>query len=447
MPDPNRGQVFKFNATGSEQLGELTFTPTPGQEAEGLQAIGFPLWVAVDPANGDVYASSFSAFVVTKFSPTGVFVSQITEGALPEEKGGHPVIRAGFVPGGIAVAPSGGELYVADRNNHVVDRFSAAGEYEMQFPDETVEGGFASSITTGPAGEVYVTEHGGAVRELSPSGVPVIKAPCATNVVDSNTAQFIALDPSNGALFVEEESGAFDIARYSPPCSAATTTFGEGLFPEGFRGIAISTSHVVYATNREGGDVEVFDPVGPPSAVTGAAKSITPRSAVICGVVNPISEALSASYQFQYGLKESYGQLAPEPPLSLGRVKKQKRSVRPWKTSNLGTPITSRSSRATAKGPRRAAMRTSRRRDRGKPQTRGHLSLPGPREQQRRILAWRRCALRDAPRETSGPRRVHSAGSTPRSAATRNTRRWKRRHRIPLRVWAEQQLRVAYSRH
>ena len=388
VPDLNGSRIFKFNATGSEQLGELTFTPTPEQEAEGLKAIGLPLWVAVDPASGDVYASSVSGFVVTRFSATGVFVSQITESALPEEKEGHPVIRAGFAPGGIAVAPSGGELYVADRSNHVVDRFSAAGEYEMQFPDETVESGFASSITTGPAGEVYVTEQAGAVREFSPSGVPLVKAPCATNIVDSNAAQSIALDPSNGALFVEEESGAFDIARYSPPCSAATTTFGEGLFPEGSHGIAISTSHIIYATNREGENVEVFDPVGPPSAVTGAAKSITPTSAVLCGEVNPLSEVLSASYQFQYGLKESYGQLAPAAPVSIGTGEEAKEvcatveNLKPGDTYHF--QVLASNSEGSAPGGD------------------AHFATP--------------------PAKPVVLEEVHGAGAAPRSAATRNTR-------------------------
>ena len=366
VSDPSAGDVYiadlggehivKFNATGSELLGELKFTPTPAQEAEGLKAIGFPLWVAVDPASGDVYASSVFGFVVTKFSATGVFVSQITESALPEEKGGHPVIRAGFAPGGIAVAPSGDELYVADRSNHVVDRFSAAGEYEMQFPDETVESGFASSITTGPAGEVYVTEQAGAVREFSSSGVPVIKAPCTTKHCGLKRRAIDRAGPLQWCSVLAEESAGFDIARYSPVVLGGEHDIRRRALPRkrshGDRGSA--HSHVVYAGNSEGGDVGVSDPVGtrfhPPSPA--CAKHITPTSAELCGTVDPMSETLEASYQFQYGVKETYRQLHPRLPREIGTGKKQK------SLHDRGKPQTRRtyhfrSSRATPKGQRR----------------------------------------------------------------------------------------------
>jgi hypothetical protein len=318
----NFSRVMKFSAAGTE-LGELKFTPTPAQEAEGLKESGSMLWVTVDPVGGDVYASSFSPAVVTEFGPTGAFASQIGEKSLPEEKAGKPVIRAGFAPGGVTVAPSAGELYVADRTNNVIDRFSTAGEYETQFPTEGPTG-FAN-IAAGPSGAVFVTEQEGAVREFSASGAPVITPPCATNVIDTTTPQNVAVDPSNGAVFVGENAGsaAFDIARYSPPCAAATTKFGEGHFGEaGSYGIAISSSHTVYASSLEHGDVNVFNPVGPPLSVTGSAKSIEPTSAQLCGTVNPKSETLSASYQFRYGLSEGYGEVVPASPASIGTGEK-----------------------------------------------------------------------------------------------------------------------------
>jgi hypothetical protein len=311
--DPSAGDVYvadfakqrvvKFNAAGSEQLAELSF--------------GFTWFVAVDPADGDVYASAPKS--VTEFSPTGAFMSQITESSLPEEKGGKPVARSGFLSTGVAVAPSGGELYVADLANHVVDRFSASGEYEMQFADES-EGAFA--IATGPGGEVYVTDLKNAVREFSASGVPLAPPPCATNAIDTNSPQAVAVDPANGAIFVGEngESPAFDIVSYSTLCSAPTATFGEGHFGEGGSyGIAVGAAHTVYATSFRDGIANIFNFSVPlPSAVTGSATNLTPVSERLCGTVNPLSETLAASYQFQYGLTESYGQVTPASPENIG---------------------------------------------------------------------------------------------------------------------------------
>jgi hypothetical protein len=325
--DPSAGDVYvadfvnqrvvKFNAAGSEQLAELTFTPTAAQEKEGLLASGFTWGVAVDTANGDVYAASTTA--VTEYSPVGVFVSQISERSLPEEKSGEPVIRKGFLPFGVAVAPATGELYVADSTNHVVDRFSATGEYEMQFADEAK---FAETIAMGLNGEIYVTDGRTAVREFSASGVPVVTPPCASNVIDANTPQSVAVDPSNGAVFVGEnaKSEAFDIVRYSTPCAVPTDTFGEGHFGnEGSYGIAVGAAHTVYATSSKGNIANIFDFAVPlPSAVTGSATSITPVSEKLCGTVNPLNEELVASYQFEYGLTESYGHFTPGSPVSIG---------------------------------------------------------------------------------------------------------------------------------
>ncbi len=111
-----------------------TFT---GSDAPGGPLGGLVVGAAVDQSNGDVYAleSNFAGLgtgVVDKFDENGVYAGVQITGA--ETPGGEP-FAFGLVAG-VAVDNSlgltAGDVYVADTEHHVVDRFSPSGVYECQ---------------------------------------------------------------------------------------------------------------------------------------------------------------------------------------------------------------------------------------------------------------------------------------------------------------------------
>jgi hypothetical protein len=312
ITDAVNERVVKFNAGGTEQLAELKYTPTEAEAGEGKKPLGVVFWDAVDPITGDVYASDIGGGAVTRFSPAGSFISQITEATVEAAP-----VHAGFHPSGVAVDGSG-RLFVADLTNGVIDRFSAAGVYETQFADET---SVALSIAIDASANVYVTDAEAAVRQFSASGAPVTTPPCVSNAIDSETPVAVAVDPADGAILVGEggETEGFYIARYSSPCASSPVKFGAGHFVEGSVGIAVSAiapnQHAVYAVSDSGNIANIFAPVPLPDATTGAANVISPVEVQVAGSVNP--ETLEASCVVQYGTGSVTEHSTPCEPASL----------------------------------------------------------------------------------------------------------------------------------
>lgn len=84
--------------------------------------------VAVDPGNGDVYVANYVygkiTSTVTKFDSSGVFQFQITGSETPQ---------GSFFPVALAVDPANGDLFVADADSGMVDKFTSSGVYIEQF--------------------------------------------------------------------------------------------------------------------------------------------------------------------------------------------------------------------------------------------------------------------------------------------------------------------------
>jgi hypothetical protein len=107
-----------------------------GSEGSGNGQFVEPVGVAVNDSNelvegaGDVYVVDKGNDRVERFSPTGTYVAQFDGAATPAKSFSAPE-RIAIDNSGKSVVedPSVGDVYVTDSGHHVVDKFSAAGVY------------------------------------------------------------------------------------------------------------------------------------------------------------------------------------------------------------------------------------------------------------------------------------------------------------------------------
>lgn len=178
-------------------------------------ALTKPTGVAIDESNGDTYVldvrnteGNAGAFVA-KFDSSGDQIpnfgegGQLTGAAAPSGK--FLEFGAFSLPAGIAVdndpsSPSFGDLYVPSISGSVVDKFSSSGAFEAEIPIP----GFPTSVAVDPTnGDVFVSNLFGGVEVFGPEGAPItsiatIPAP-ADVAVDAGGTVYVA----NGSVFGE----------------------------------------------------------------------------------------------------------------------------------------------------------------------------------------------------------------------------------------------------
>jgi hypothetical protein len=261
--------------------------------------------VAVDPANGDVYMTTLrlgqgSSEPIIKLNSSGVFQLQFTGSETPQ---------GSFSPGGLAVDPTTGDLYVADFAHGVIDKFTSSGTYtgeQFSVPGEP------GDIAVDPKGDLYVGQQAGVegiVREYSSTGAPV-DCPGGTNEAFGIPASGVAVDPSDGHIFTLAKSaaGAIYVAEYAAPCTAPIAKFGEGEVGGG--AISVNgTTHQVYSDTGE--SAVIFGLVVVPDVTTGGSPTgIKRASAQLNGTVNPDETEVTAC-EFEYGSTQAYGLSVP----------------------------------------------------------------------------------------------------------------------------------------
>ncbi len=199
--------------------------------------------VAVDPKSGNVWVSDDHHGVVDKFNSEGEYaVVQLT--GTPE--GAKITGEAPFSePRRVAVDPKSGNVYVANSNG-VVDKFTSAGAYVLQFTASTAYG-----LAVDSEGNVYVGESGG-VQEFSSTGVSK-----STFGSGHGLAFAVAVDPSSGDVYVDYGNviGVFQFQAV-PLKWALIYQFGSPLTASW--GLAVSLNGTIYASELYADDVKIF---------------------------------------------------------------------------------------------------------------------------------------------------------------------------------------------
>jgi hypothetical protein len=316
-------RLVKFDASGN-QLAEVGEGNLPGSAAPFGSGL---VYVAVDPVNGDIYASaspSSGTATVTKFNSSGVFQFQLTGSGTPQ---------GSFEPLQVAVDPSSRDLYVIDSLHEAIDKFTSSGQYVEQFPVLRNQRNYGS-LAVDSKGNLYVGLSGTGtgrpqVREYGSTGASV-NCPSGSNIIYELTAEeerqlqeqkhgvpvrtTVAVDPSDDHIFIGEASPSQGllIAEYSAPCSVPHARLGAGelgRYGAGAIGVSGST-HEVYAGIFFGGVGQIFGQVTIPDVTTGTpATSVTRTSALVSGIVNPDGTSVTAC-EVEYGTTVGYGHSA-----------------------------------------------------------------------------------------------------------------------------------------
>lgn len=295
--DTGNDRVEKFNSSGEYLL-----------QFNGSDALGGPFEspsaVAVDPTTEDVYVADSGHNVVDRFTSTGVYISgsQLT-GQPPSA----PEPKAFSNPDGLAVDPTSGDLYVADKENKLVDVFTAAGEWRSAFPTEKRPW----SLAIDSHGDVYVAESGEErVTEYTALGASVLRVFRSFQSVFGQVRTVgVDLQTDDAFLGSELEVEGADLYQIEEVNSSGELTvqrnFGAGVIPNpgtASPGIAVdSASGTVYAVDSANDVVDIFALVHLPTPETGGPSNVRGTIATVSGTVNPESDEAEASYFFEYG--------------------------------------------------------------------------------------------------------------------------------------------------
>jgi hypothetical protein len=308
--------IDKFSARGVYAGVQIDGAETPqGSFALFTRTTHRSSAIAVDSSTGvnagDVYVADIEHGVVDKFTETGEFVCQITAAATLSiaecDPLGSETPQGSMEPRGVAVGASG-DVYVADSAHDVIDEFGAGGEYMGQISDAHLLD--PGAVALDASGNLYVDNastyvEGSSVVEFDAAGAFVAE-------VDVDGPRALAVDAADGHVLVAENAPSHGQI-------AELDTEGQRLDTFAHAELAIAVdddSGDVYSGSPEGtARVEIYGPlIVVPDVSTGAATAVGEASATLNGLVDPdtadgggpISECV-----FEYGTTTSYGQTAP----------------------------------------------------------------------------------------------------------------------------------------
>ena len=305
--DSLNNRVQEFNATGSTVIGEFNGAGSPtGVFSEPTQVAVDDSGNPLDPSNGDVYVVDRGNGVIDKFSETGAFVGQIT-GRCAAEKESSPCPKSKEIPftkgefgvNGVAVDVAG-VLWV-DEYNGSIDDFTDALDNEYIRTVQQTSGQLALGVDA--EDNLYIQNGAEGVGKFTSSGKLLVD-PFGRGQKEGRV-NGIAVDGNTKSVYID----------YTTEIEALTEggskleSFGAGhlesnQFGEASRGVAVDASNgTVYATDVDTNSVSIFDAVTLPTVAVTALSEQTPRSVTLNGTVNPEGSAVTLCV-FEYDTRE-----------------------------------------------------------------------------------------------------------------------------------------------
>lgn len=240
-----------------------------GDEIDALKPPGhtgswrMPVYVAVNPVNGDVYVSDRLREVVDVYDDEGEYLRALRpEGELG--KGANPL--------GLAFGPEG-DLFMTDvgggKEDHGVLVFGA-GEEPKPKPERRIGARdtfwFPNGIAINGDGNVYVADsNNGRLAIFDSDGKPATSIRRGVGDGDLGLPRGVAIDSDDHLYVVDTSAHTIKVYRLSDEIGEVPTYIGsfgiEGiddgtfLFPNG---IATDGSGRIYVTDRENGRVQIW---------------------------------------------------------------------------------------------------------------------------------------------------------------------------------------------
>ena len=298
-------QLFEFSPEGAFKNGRLIL-------GASRATIGFD-------AHGNIDASSVGGerAAIASFTPTGTFLGYVT--SKTKEFEGYKMF---------AVDPVTGDLYVANRDEHSIERYEAScAPSQSGCPPAESFGvnhiadpmGLALASPS-PADTLYVVESRGAashakILAFSLETVPDVVATAATNLTATAATLNGAVDPDGVELsecsFEWGESGASSY-EHKAPCepSGASIGSGEGSEPVLAHITGLQPGHVyrfrLAAGNANDINALIDEPslsgssvFGPPTVDSSSVTSVVASAATLQAEVNP--DGLQTRARVEYG--------------------------------------------------------------------------------------------------------------------------------------------------
>ncbi len=314
-------------------------------------SLTFPTGVAVDQANGNVYVvngggvEAVEVYGAEGGAPSGGAPAQLTGAQTPSG-----AFSIGSEPADVAIdnslGSSGGEIYVTDVFNGVVDRFKLNGSNEYEYRSQLTGFSEPLGVAVDSSGNVFVADYGNdlvhefnsAGEELTQYSTPRVTRPQSVAVdaagdlfiqdyasqnlvelkrdVSGQVLSELELATSGVTAIAADQAGNrvfADFGTHVVEYDAAGNTlaeFGAGTLASS-RGLAVNeVSGDVYASDAEGGLVDRFAALTFQDAFTAPASAVSATAATLNGNVRTNGIDVTG-LQFEYGLNSSYGATVP----------------------------------------------------------------------------------------------------------------------------------------
>jgi streptogramin lyase len=204
---------------------------------------------------------------------------------------------------GIALGPDG-NLWFTEQSK--IGRITPDGVV-TEFSERISPGSEPRGIALGPDGNLWFTERGtGGIGRITPAGVVT---EFHEGITPGSEPLEIAAGPDGNLWFTERAGDR--IGRITT--AGLVTEFSAGISPGSApSGITAGPDDSMWFTEEAGGRIGqvTLSAAAPPTAVTGAASSVTPTSATLNATVNPNGSSDSDCH-FEYGSSEFYGSRVP----------------------------------------------------------------------------------------------------------------------------------------
>jgi DNA-binding beta-propeller fold protein YncE len=259
-------KVFVAGSDGARQVvvydraGHQTGTLKPPDSAG---ASHLPVYVATDPATGEVFVSDRATAAVYVYGPQGGFRRTFVPTGLPAAGHGEPV----WQPLGIGFDPAG-HVYVTEvgTTHHRVLVLAKDGRLlrTIGASDGLL---FPNGVTVGPDGHVFVTDsNNGRLMVFDRTGAKVAAIDRGVGEGDLGLPRGLAFGPGNTLYVVDTASHTVKVYDHGDatgkPAPGYRGTFGaegneDGAF-EYPNGITTDNHNRVYITDRENNRVQVW---------------------------------------------------------------------------------------------------------------------------------------------------------------------------------------------